>query len=129
MENNKGMKPVFLYAYCIKEFIAVLIWGGLVNWFGMKRLFEAFQEPDANGDGVFTVSDIGAHLSGTFFASGDLLLSWLAGTGFGVFFEMNEVDPNVIISSFINIFAWGSIWAGIYSVYRLARHKKGTVWL
>ena len=105
-----------------------MLWGGFVNWFGVRRLIEAFRKPDANGDGVFTISDLGAHISDTFFVSGDMLVSWLAGTGFGVFLEMNAVDPNAILSSIINFAAWGFLWGGMYGVYRLARYKEGEVW-
>lgn len=127
--QNEEMHPVLFYANCLKEAAGILLWGGFLNWLGISRIIDAFQQPDINRDGSFTISDLTVHLSDIFFATGDIFLSWMAEFEIGVFFEMSASEPNVVISFIINFLTWGVIWAGLYSVYKLARHRDGEVWL
>lgn len=80
---------------------------------GFLRLYDSIERPDANYDGRFTIGDIGIHAKETFFATGDIVISWVAGTNFGQSFEMNVDTPQLLLSFTVSFLLWLPLLAGL----------------
>ena len=90
-----------------------LFWGGLLNILAFIRLLESFGNPDANKDGLVTISDFGIHAKETFFATGDKVTLFVADTSFGQFFEMNTTTPALALSFVVSFILWFILYFGL----------------
>ena len=91
---------------------ASVLWGGLINWLSWAALKRAFDESDANGDGLFTISDVWLHFKNVFFATGDIVSLWIADTGLGEFFEINTQERLEGLSFGISLLCWLVLFGG-----------------
>ncbi len=107
------MKSVEEASFRIREGGGLIFFGGILNLKAFFRIFESFDRPDANSDGLVTISDIGTHAKETFFATGDVVAEFLAGTDFGQFFEMSTSTPSAGLSFFVSAAMWISLYLGL----------------
>lgn len=107
---DKYLREIIIYKQIKKSFFSFL-GASIFNGIGLSRLYESFERPDANNDGLFTISDVGIHAKETFYASGDRFAVWFANTDVGQFFEMNKVTPSPTLAFFVSFFLWGLFWA------------------
>ena len=96
----------------VRDIGSAIVWGGALNFLSFKSIYDAYFAPDANLDGLFTISDIWLHFTNAVFATGDWTLLWLASTGVGVFFELRLDEPNAILSGAISFACWFILFAG-----------------
>ena len=66
---------------------------------------------DLNGDGVFTVSDVGAWFNWVYFAPGDSIAILLLNSGLGNFLEISTDSINGLGSGVFSFFAWWMLFA------------------
>ena len=82
----------------------------IVNHLNLERLYTSFSQPDANGNGHFTYTDVEIHIKETFFATGDAVALWLSTTDLGKFFELDVNNPHLAVSIIISLLCWVSIY-------------------
>jgi hypothetical protein len=109
--TDNYLKEILIYRR-LKKFFPAIIPGLIVNGFGLSRLYESFERPDANNDGLFTITDVGIHIKEIFLASGNRFTVWVANTDVGQFFEMDKVAPSPTFAFIISFFLWAMLWQG-----------------
>jgi hypothetical protein len=107
-EANKGMmlKKIFSSIVNRLQWLLLLIFAISFNYLNLERLFSSFSQPDADGNGLFTINDIFLHIRESFYSSGDAFTLWLSNTEFGIFFEMDVSNPSLILSTIVSLLLW-----------------------
>lgn len=82
----------------------------MINVFGLSRLYESYERPDANNDDLFTITDVGIHIKETFLVSGNRFTVWVANTDVGQFFEMDKVTASPLLAYIVSFILWGVLW-------------------
>jgi hypothetical protein len=82
----------------------------MINGFGLSRLYESFERPDANNDGLFTITDVSINIKETFLVSGNRFTIWIANTDIGQFFEMDKVTASPLLAFIVSFMLWGVLW-------------------
>jgi hypothetical protein len=95
--------------------LPIVFLGLLFNGSAIERLYKSSERPDANGDGIFTISDVVFHAKETFFTVGNQWAVEIAKSDIGQFFEMNA-NPNSFLALIMSLFFGSWLLMGLFTL-------------